>query len=67
MRSNRLRGCLVVAALFTGTSSASAQDTDEKTDKTADTAAPEKVADKANLTVLLGGESGLNERVMKLL
>jgi len=27
----------------------------------------EKVADKANLTVLLGGESGLNERVMKLL
>lgn len=34
MRSNRLRGCLVVAALFAGTSSASAQDknTDEKTD-----------------------------------
>src|SRR5882672_4086884 len=38
MRSNRLRGCLVVAALFTGTSSASAQDnkTDEKTDQSTD-------------------------------
>jgi maltoporin len=55
MRSNRLRGCLVVAALFAGTSSASARDnTNEKTDETAaetnddkvapDTAAPERVA-----------------------
>jgi len=45
MRFNRLRGCLVVAALFTGTSSASAQATDEKTDdKAGDKAAPEKVA-----------------------
>jgi maltoporin len=48
MRSNRLRGCLVVAALFTGTSSASAQDTDDKTDdkadKADDKAAPTKVA-----------------------
>jgi maltoporin len=45
MRSKRLRGCLVVAALFTGTSSASAQATDEKTDdKTDNKAAPEKVA-----------------------
>src|SRR5262245_40548171 len=34
MRSNRLRSCLVAAALFAGTSSASAQDnTDEKTDE----------------------------------
>jgi len=41
MRSNRLRGCLVVATLFTGASSASAQDTDDKTD---DKAAPRKVA-----------------------
>src|SRR5882672_6279323 len=38
MRSNRLRGCLVVAALFAGTSSASAQDnnTDEKADQSTD-------------------------------
>jgi len=37
MRSNRLRGCLVVAALFAGTSSASARDnTDEKTDENSD-------------------------------
>ena len=41
MRSNRLRGYLVVAALFAGTSSASAQEksnqkTDEKTDQKAD-------------------------------
>jgi len=41
MRSNRLRGCLVVATLFTGASSASAQDTDDKTD---DKAAPRAVA-----------------------
>jgi len=41
MRSNRLRGCLIVAALFTGTASASAQDTDEKPD---DKTAPDKVA-----------------------
>src|SRR6185436_3586888 len=41
MRSNRLRGCLVVAALFTGTSSASAQNADPKTD---DNTAPEKIA-----------------------
>jgi maltoporin len=40
MRSNRLRGCLVVAALFTGTTAA-AQNTD---DKTKDKAAPETVA-----------------------
>lgn len=47
MRSNRLRGCLVVAALFAGTSSASAQDnnTDAKTDENADQKADEK-ADK---------------------
>ena len=51
MRSNRLRGCLVVAALFAGTSSASAQDNaDEKTDDKTDakaapgTAAPDQVA-----------------------
>lgn len=37
MRSNRLRGCLVVAALFAGTSSASAQDeSDQKTDEKAE-------------------------------
>lgn len=38
MRSNKLRGCLVVAALFAGTSSASAQDnnTDQKTDQNTD-------------------------------
>jgi maltoporin len=40
MRSNRLRGCLVVAALLTGTS-ASAQNTDDKTN---DKAAPDQVA-----------------------
>src|ERR1044071_5394807 len=47
MRSNRLRGCLVVAALFAGTSSASAQDnnTDAKTDENAEQKADEK-ADK---------------------
>lgn len=44
MRSNRLRGCLVVAALFTG-SSASAQETDDKADKKPDDkAAPATVA-----------------------
>src|SRR5205814_5913333 len=32
MKSNRLRGCLVVAALCAGTASASAQNTHEKTD-----------------------------------
>jgi maltoporin len=41
MRSNRLHGCLIVAALSTGTSSAYAQATDEKPDNKA---APEKVA-----------------------
>src|SRR5262245_11842163 len=41
MRSNRLRGCLVVAALVTGASSASAQNTDDKTN---DKSAPEQVA-----------------------
>jgi maltoporin len=41
MKSNRLRGCLVVAALFTATSSVSAQNTDDKTN---DNAAPETVA-----------------------
>ena len=55
MRSNRLRGCLVVAALSAGTSSAYARDnTNEKTDEAAsdtnddkdaaDKAAPERVA-----------------------
>jgi maltoporin len=43
MRSNRLRGCLVVAALFAGTSSASAQDNiDEKTDDKTEQKADEK-------------------------
>jgi len=41
MRSNRLRGCLVVTALFTGTSIASAEDTDKTPD---DKTAPDKVA-----------------------
>ena len=41
MRSNRLRGCLVVAALVTGASSASAQNTDDKTNEKS---APEQVA-----------------------
>jgi maltoporin len=41
MKSNRLRGCLLVAALFAGASSASAQNTDDKAD---DTATPEQVA-----------------------
>lgn len=41
MSSHRLRGCLVVAALVAGTSSASAQNTDEKTDNNS---APETVA-----------------------
>ena len=45
MRSDRLRGCLVVAALFAGTSSASAQGkNDDKTDK--------KTDDKAKATVV---------------
>lgn len=45
MKSNRLRGWLVVAALFTVTSSASAQNTDDKTDDKTDVkAAPETVA-----------------------
>lgn len=50
MRSNRLRGCLVVAALFAGTSSASAQDnnTDEKTDENADQKAEQKADQKAD-------------------
>jgi len=44
MRSNKLQGCLVVAALFAGTSSASAQDnrTDEKTDENTEQKADEK-------------------------
>src|ERR1041384_4608359 len=48
MRSNRLRGCLVVAALFAGTSSASAQDnnTDEKTDEKPDQQTEQKAGDK---------------------
>src|SRR5262252_420547 len=47
MRSNRLRGCLVVAALFAGTSSASAQDnTDEKTDEKTDQKGDEKTEEK---------------------
>ncbi len=50
MRSNRLRSCLVIAALFAGTSSASAQETpnkktDEKTDEKTETpATPDRVA-----------------------
>src|SRR5262245_32847869 len=46
MRSNRLHGCVVVAALFAQTSSVSAQDnTDENTDgNTDDNAAPVKTA-----------------------
>jgi len=45
MRSDRLRGCLVITALFAGTSSASAQvKSDEKTDK--------KTDDKAKATVV---------------
>src|SRR4051812_14853585 len=56
MRSNRLRGCLVVAALFTGTSSASAQDntdeksggnTEEKADQNADAQTEKLPAPKA--------------------
>ena len=50
MRSNRLRGCLVVAALFAGTSSASARDnnTDENTDAKTDENADQKADEKAD-------------------
>src|ERR1044071_1379387 len=45
MRSRRLHGCVVVAALFAQTSSALAQDnTDENTDGKTDDNAPAKVA-----------------------
>jgi maltoporin len=47
MRSNRLRGCLVIAALFAG-SSASAQDNpDQKTDEKTDEKASETTTEKA--------------------
>ena len=44
MRSSRLRGCLVVAALFAGTSSASAQDDTDKTTDEKTLAKPARVA-----------------------
>jgi maltoporin len=48
MRSDRLRGCLIITALFAGTSSASAQvKSDEKTDKKADDKAKPAVVAQA--------------------